>query len=729
MDEAHEFKNLALTTSMSVSGLGNIAGSAKALDLYVKCRYLQMKNDGKGVYFLTGTPISNTIAEVYTMQKYMQLNELKAKNIEYFDAWASTFGKVTSNWELDATGVNYKLKSRFANFENVPELLSMYRTFADVVTKADIDEQARIENTPSLTPKVKGNKPFNDIAERSEMQASYMNKIIDRMENLPSDPRIDNPLKITNDARKAGLDYRLIDPTAPDFIDSKVNQSANRIYDIWKNSSEAKGTQLVFCDLSTPKGKKKEEKIIQHSQIDDSTIEDDDKEVDNELVNMDEILAGSSGGKFSVYDDLKQKLIDKGIPENEIAFIHDANTDQRKSKLFADMNKGETRILLGSTSKMGAGMNVQERLVAAHHLDAPWRPSDLEQRNGRIIRQGNKLYEANPDFEVEIYYYATKQTYDARMWQTIEYKASGIEQFRKGDVLQRTIEDVQSEASNAAEMKAAASGNPLILMQVNLDSDKRKLEALLNQHNRSKHRSSGRLQYLEGTEDRFKESKATYEENTKLLSSKTVKIVENDKEKVKLEVHSKGKVLTGDNSEELKAMFINGAKLVTKNRTETYDFGNYRGFDVKIKYANKNNEDGFKFSLVNPNSQKEYSSENLLYNYGDKVSLTGLFTRLDNFLEKEFDNRFNKDKELYERELVERPNLEKALSQPFQFDDDLKLVRENSNSVLRELKRMQEDSNYISTWTPKTLEQFKLDKSVQKVENKQIEPKNIGRAI
>ncbi len=633
VDEAHEFKNLSYSTSMNVSGLGNTAGSAKALDLFVKCRYLQRQNEGKGVYFLTGTPISNTIAEVYTMQRYLQYDELKDKEIDYFDAWASTFGKVTNKWELDSTGVNYKLKDRFANFENVPELLSMYRTFADVVTKADIEEQLKKENKPSLTPKVKGGKPNNHTVERSDIQAEYMAEIINRMEHLPKDPREDNPLKITNDARKAGLDYRLIDPTAPDFAGSKVNACANRIYELWEESMADRGTQLVFCDLSTPKGHSQDIKSQKEVEItNDNEFGDIEKDEAEQIIDMDEVLAGLAGNGFSVYDDLKKKLMAKGIPSEEIAFIHDANTDLRKAKLFSDMNNGNIRILLGSTSKMGSGTNVQERLVAAHHLDAPWRPSDLEQRNGRIIRQGNELYNKNPDFEVEINYYATKQTYDARMWQTIEYKANAIEQFRKGDVLQRSIDDIQSEASNAAEMKAAASGNPLILQEVNLNTEKRKLEALYSQYNRSKYRLEDRLKYLQGTDNRFEITQNAYKENTILRDKNTKKVIENGKEKIKIElITSDNKRLTGDNSAEMQNLFIGGAKEVMANRNKKMEFGNYRGFDVAIKFAPTGGKDGFRFILANKSGQ-EFTGDNLAYAHDDKISLSGLFQRMDNFL-------------------------------------------------------------------------------------------------
>jgi hypothetical protein len=315
---------------------------------------------------MTGTPVSNTIAEVYTLQRYLQYDELQNKNIEYFDSWASTFGQITAGWELDATGVNYKLKSRFASFQNVPELLAMYRSFADVVTKNDLDEQAKQAGLRPLTPPVAGGKPVNHVVERSVDQAGYMQRIIHRMENLPPDPRLDNPLAITNDARKAGLDYRLIDPSADDFAGSKANAAVERIFEIWRDSAADNGTQLVFCDLSTPKGafratEKLDDPVLEFEPEDfspaadepssdaDLVDEGDDNGEDTTVAaDMDAVV--SLGSRFSVYDDMKRKLMDKGIPADEIAYIHDANTDVRKAKLFSDVQAGRVRILMGSTS-------------------------------------------------------------------------------------------------------------------------------------------------------------------------------------------------------------------------------------------------------------------------------------------------------------------------------------------------------------------------------------------
>ena len=620
------------------------------------------------------------------------------------------------------------MKSRFASFQNVPELLSMYRTFADVVTKSDLDEQAKRAGLRPLTPPVKGGKPFNDVVERSADQAEYMNRIIQRMEHLPSDPRVDNPLKITNDARKAGLDFRLIDPAAGDHPGSKINVAVDRIYEIWRDTAADKGTQLVFCDLSTPKSGKvvapdqavrpdlelesfvdvdgtllREEEAVRSDDDDADLIESGDADGEDPTVaaDMDAVIALSSG-TFSVYNDIKQKLIDKGIPEDDIAFIHDANTDIRKSKLFSDMNAGHVRVLLGSTAKMGAGMNVQQRLVAAHHLDAPWRPSDLEQRNGRIIRQGNLFYERDPDnFSVGVYNYATKQTYDARMWQTIEYKAAAIEQFRKGDLLQRVIDDVQSKAANAAEMKAAASGNPLILMQVQLASDLRKLEVLYSQHQRGQHRLRDRLKWLGSVETRLDKAESVYAANIQRRDSHTHVIKEKGKEKICVELLADGKLLTEKDSEKIKNRLLDGVKEVTRNSSAKVPFGSYRGFDVHIVRSSLlYGSDGFRLTMRGEGEQ-EFLPDNLRYSFDDQFSLSGLFQRMDNFLAKGLDESIERQRENARQESAELETVKAALGKEFPQKDELTLARENHGAVIRELQRMQDDSNYVSTWEPK----------------------------
>lgn len=715
VDEAHEFKNLFITTSLSrVSGLGNLAGSDKAFDLFVKARHLQKQHNGRGIFFATGTPISNTIAELYTVQRYMQYDELKSKGIVHFDAWASTFGQVVTGWELDATGVNYKLNSRFAKFQNVPELVSMYRTFADVITKADLDRQAEEQGKRFPVPKMKGGKPRNVIVERSPLQSEFMGiqttqrdseglpivrpdgsyikgwnegSIIHRMENLPKDPRLDNPLKITNDARKAGLDFRLIDPASPDFEGSKVNEAANEIYRIWKEWEDKKGTQLVFCDLSTPKGGRS------HSAPVVREAGDDDEPDEPTAISMDELLAGS-GGAFSVYDDLKSKLIARGVPAHEIRFIHEANTDLQKSKLFDQINRGEVRLLFGSTAKMGAGTNAQRKLVALHHLDAPWRPSDLEQREGRILRQGNEFYEADPDgFEVEVVRYATKQTYDSRMWQTIEYKAAGIEQFRKGDSLQRVIEDIAGEAANAAEMKAAATGNPLIFMQVQLSADLKKLEAVYANFRRNRHSLESRVEWLERANERADTSSDTARKEIARRDTNTTD---------PWQFHADGHKFDNDGKEQLLGVVMGAMKhAIDHQATAIFDkpepvpVGKYRGFEIEV-FARRGT---VQFVVKGHHT---YQPDNLIYDKEDKFSLGGFLQRLDNFM-SQFEVRLESAERGRRNELAELEKAKLELAKGFPQQQKLELLRKDVGDVMVELKKMQNDSNYVSAWQPASL--------------------------
>lgn len=720
VDEAHEFKNLFITTSLNrISGLGNLSGSERAFDMFVKCRYLQGRNGGRGVFFATGTPISNTLAELYTMQRYMQYDELKARGIDHFDAWASTFGQVVSGWELDATGVNYRLNSRFARFQNVPELTALYRSFADVVTKTDLDERARALGQRFPVPKVAGGKPENVIVERSPEQARYMGiqepvldehgqhvvrvdgsvvknwnagSIIWRMENLPKDPSVDNPLKVTNDARKAGLEFRLIDPASADFSGSKVNVAVNRIFAIWEQWNERRGAQIVFCDLSTPKAKKA--RAVASGPVNPAADGFSSEEEDETAVSMDELLAGRSG--FSVYDDMREKLIGRGVPPEEVRFVHEAVTDIQKAKLFQEMNRGEVRILFASTAKAGAGTNVQRRLVAEHHLDVPWRPSDLEQREGRIIRQGNLFYEEDPDgFEVQILRYATKQSYDSRMWQTIEHKASGIEQFRRGDILQRVIDDVAGEAANAAEMKAAATGNPLIFLQVKLSAELKKLEALHANHKRGHHAIESRLGWLEAADHRG--DKAAKAWDAEIARREPVPDGRGASFRTPHGVHA------GADREGLVADVMGAMQNAIERRAhgvpssgqpERTLVGWYRGFEIQV-FARR---DQVQFSL---HGTFIHEPDNLAYRADDKFSAVGFVQRLDNVLQR-FEQRRTEALDTRRSENEECRRAKDELAKPFARMGELENLRADVREVMSELKKMQADDAYVSSWEPRS---------------------------
>ncbi|NLP65522.1 N-6 DNA methylase [Paraburkholderia sacchari] len=724
VDEADEFKNLFITTSLSrISGLGNLQGSDKAFDLFVKARYMQKQNDGRGVYFATGTPVANTIAEIYTMQRYMQYDELKSRGIHHFDAWASTFGQVVTGWELDATGVNYRLNSRFSKFQNVPELTNLYRSFADVITREDLQRQAEERGTRFPVPKVKGGKPTNIVVERSPLQARYMGEqtpvldsegkpvrradgstitnwtegsIIHRMENLPKDPSKDNPLKITNDARKAGLDFRLIDPDAPDFEGSKTNAAIEEMVRIYHHWDHKRGTQLVFCDLSTPK-LDRGATANQPAPADRGSANDeqDSPGTEEAEVSMDELLAGRGAAKFSVYDDIRAKLIARGIPAEEIRFIHEAKTDLQRAKLFEQVRRGDVRFLLGSTAKMGAGTNVQTRLVAEHHLDAPWRPRDLEQREGRIVRQGNELYKEDPDgFEVEILRYATKQTYDSRMWQTIEYKAGAIEQFRRGDGISRVIEDVAGEAANAAEMKAAATGNPLIFMQVQMSSDLKKLEALHSNYKRNRHALESSADWLAKGDDRAAARVSAYESDIALRDANTTEEWQMKVGQNTFNASSKDHLMESVLSGMQRA--IEGRATNRADKPAVVNIGKYRGFVVTATADNRHVQFAMKGSEM-------YVTSNLRYSVDDKFSVTGFVQRMDNVLEV-IEDVVEQQKEQAARDRAELVKVKEQLGKPFAQQRELELLRKNNADVMVELRKMQDDPEYVSTWEPATIE-------------------------
>ena len=434
VDESDLYKNLSYVTKMNrIAGLPN-SESNRALDMYIKTGYLRERTGGRGVVFATGTPVSNTMAEMYTTQRYLAPEILKAAGVEHFDAWAANFGEPVTSLELAPDGSGYRMHTRFARFVNLPELLTMFRTFADVQT-ADMLKLPR--------PTLKGGKPQVIAAPASDDLKSFIETLTKRAEKLRNgkvDPTVDNMLKITGEGRKAALDMRLVQPFADPHTHTKLSRAIDKIYSVWDETKPEHSTQLVFCDLSTP-----------------------------------------NPDRFNVYDEIKTKLMERGIPEKEIAFIHDADTDSAKATLFDAVNAGKVRILLGSTEKMGAGTNVQKRLKAMHELDAPWRPRDLEQRRGRIERQGN----LNP--EVELYRYVTEGSFDAYMWQTLETKARFIQQVMNGSTSVRTAEDLENGALTYAEIKAIASGNPAVMEKVRVDTEIRKLDQLRSAHINQQH--------------------------------------------------------------------------------------------------------------------------------------------------------------------------------------------------------------------------------------------------
>lgn len=526
VDEAHAFKNLAVLSKMrNVAGISQTE-SQRASDLYMKCRYLDEITGSRGVVFATGTPISNSMAELFTMQRYLQRETLEQHGLSSFDAWASTFGETVTAVELAPEGTGYRTKTRFSKFYNLPELMSMFKQVADVQT-------ADMLNLP--VPKLVGGKPINVALPPSPQQKQMVADLADRAEEIRAgnvDPTEDNMLKVTNDGRKLALDQRLIDPNLPENPNDKVHACAENVYRIWSETKDKRLTQLVFCDLSTPKP-----------------------------------------DGFNVYDDLRNLLITMGIPENEVQFIHSANTEVKKAELFAKVRSGDVRVLMGSTGKMGAGTNVQRLLVATHHLDCGWKPSDIEQRNGRMIRQGNT------NAEVYEYRYVTESSFDSYMWQLLETKQKFIGQIMTSKSPARSADDLDDAALSYAEVKALAAGNPMIKEKMDLDIQVARLKTLKTAYNNEHYRledaiTQGFPAEMRKTAQQLENAKA----DTALLQQNTKRDADGKDiftitlmDTVYTKREDAGKALLG-----LLGMAV--------NRTEPVSIGRYKGFDLQIAY-------------------------------------------------------------------------------------------------------------------------------------------------
>ena len=526
VDEAHAFKNLAVLSKMrNVAGISQTE-SQRASDLYMKCRYLDEITGSRGVVFATGTPISNSMAELFTMQRYLQRETLEQHGLSSFDAWASTFGETVTAVELAPEGTGYRTKTRFSKFYNLPELMSMFKQVADVQT-------ADMLNLP--VPKLVGGKPINVALPPSPQQKQMVADLADRAEEIRAgnvDPTEDNMLKVTNDGRKLALDQRLIDPNLPENPNDKVHACAENVYRIWNDTKEKRLTQLVFCDLSTPKP-----------------------------------------DGFNVYDDLRNLLISMGIPENEVQFIHSANTEVKKAELFAKVRSGDVRVLMGSTGKMGAGTNVQRLLVATHHLDCGWKPSDIEQRNGRMIRQGNT------NAEVYEYRYVTESSFDSYMWQLLETKQKFIGQIMTSKSPARSADDLDDAALSYAEVKALAAGNPMIKEKMDLDIQVSRLKTLKTAYNNEHYRledaiTQGFPAEMRKTAQQLGNAKA----DTILLQQNTKRDADGK------DVFAITLMDTVYTKREDAGKALLGLLGMAMNRTEPVSIGRYKGFDLQIAY-------------------------------------------------------------------------------------------------------------------------------------------------
>ena len=838
VDEMHEFKNLFFTTQMQrVSGLGNPKGSGKAFDMFMKVRWMgETFGDNAALITATGTPVSNSLSEMFTMQRYHKYDQMKRDDLHLFDAWSKQYGEVENLYEVAPSGVGYRQSTRFSKFKNLPSLMGSYTSFADIVTLQDLKDNATAEGDTFPVPKLRSGKPINVVAERSELQTNFFgvpqlatddagniqfelepedvdiqpvedkwqmfNKknsvlfgdkyatkedaeldlvtkaltpktfldpksLLGKFANLRQLTRETkgkvNALSLTGLANKCGLDYRLIDAAAPDYKGSKINKAVDNMLGDYKLWSKDKGAQIIFCDMSIPlsarndmgskekrvyvrdrddsithkpKGviyapegfegfpfylvkerdgfdiyepvsgqqittrrfsDKAEAKAYINSMVESDSFADriygmrdrmsmeqteideyrESKELEvaddfsNEITLADlEAVAGSA--QFSVYDDIRAKLIDRGVPEAEIAFIHDFNTPKQKEDLFKRVNRGDVRFLFGSTPKLGAGTNVQQRLVALHHIDAPWRPSDLEQREGRIIRQKNKLYERDPEgFEVAIYRYATEQTYDTRRWQLLEHKASGIEQLRKYTG-ESEIEDVSSEAANSADMKAAASGNPLILEETQLRTEKKRLENLQRAFNDSKFAMQQRItSNKKAAEVTLPQRIAHYAEMKRVSDQYPVP---EDKEAVAVFNIDGRNITSKEKAEEsLSAMAARVRQSYNEREEKTFT---YRGIEFTMSR-------GWDLGMLDLSSQ---DSNIATYLSKDGISPSGMITRLNNYISS-FNDRIARFENEAQKAKNEADQLASRLNDPFEQAGELDSVRQKHVEIQRKLMK------------------------------------------
>lgn len=634
VDEAHNYKNLFLYTKMrNVGGIAQTEAQ-KSSDLFMKCRYLDEITGGKGSVFATGTPVSNSMAELYTMQRYLQYAGLKENSLEHFDNWASTFGETVTAIELAPEGTGYRAKTRFAKFHNLPELMSMFKEVADIQT-------AETLNLP--TPEFEN---INVVVKPSEIQQEMVKALGERAEKIRSgtvDATEDNMLKITNEGRKLALDQRLMNPLLPDSESSKVNSCSENIYRIWDENSDKKSTQLVFCDLSTPKD-----------------------------------LKGYEKEEFTdVYNELKKKLIQKGIPPDEIAFIHEADNEVKKKELFSKVRKGQVRVLIGSTQKMGAGTNVQDKLIATHHLDCAWKPSDLTQRNGRMIRQGNE------NKKVYVYSYVTEKTFDSYMYQLVEQKQKFISQIMTSKTPARTMEDIDDKALTYGEIKALATGNPKILEKTSLDTDVAKLKLLKQEFMNQKYSLQDKIiKYFPEEIARLNNKIGAMEEDT-----------------IKLQEYTK------PNADGFSPMKINGITYTEKQEAgkkllesiqdlksmETREIGEYRGFTMEMS-----------FDSITRNIRLKLKNK-FSYSIDLGTDINGNITRINNCLdniakdiphERELlDNTYfqlENAKQESQKEFPKEQELQEKLRKLEEINAELK-INENEHEMLGDEKEEKQD--------------------------------------
>lgn len=613
------------TKMNNVAGLGS-RGSQRAMDMRMKIQYINEKNQGRGVIMATGTPLSNSMVELYVMQLYLQERRLHEKGIYHFDAWASVFGEVTSSLELAPEGTGYRMRTRFNKFINLPELIHLFKEVADIILPDMLDIKR---------PELKDGKYKVVVSEASDYVKERMQEMVERAEAIHRgvvDPKDDNMLRITGEARLLGTDPRLLDSYAPVDSDSKLNKAIENIYQEYVQSQEQKGTQIVFSDIGTP----------------------------------------GPGKAFTVYDYLKQELITRGVPEEEICFIHDAKTDEQRDRMFSDVRAGRKRIIIGSTEKLGVGTNIQTRMVAAHHIDCPWKPSDIEQREGRIIRQGNE------NEEVNIYRYVTKGSFDAYLWGIVETKQRFISQVFTSRELARICEDIDETVLNFAEIKAVASENPLIMEKIQVDNEVARLRILKAAHEGKRfalqdavtfqypkriQSLKGELQLLQKDLERRNQAMEVQQGFAITLQGK---VYEKHKEA--------GEVLRG---------IIEGVTAFTR-----HEVGMYKGFQVSV-------QNDMLGPILFLQGEKEYSVELKSSDSGNMVRIENRLNALDKAVEevqkeiKTCENEIKNAKQEYEKPFPYEELLKENITRQMEIDAELEIKdQEECMEVQEETKNL-----------------------------------------
>ena len=621
IDEADMFKNLYLYTKMRNVGGISQTEALKASDLYMKCRYLDELTGNKGVVFATGTPVSNSMAEMYTMQRYLQYDTLERLELTHFDSWAAQFGETVTSMELKPEGKGFQQKTRFANFYNLPELMSVFKEVADIQTADMLGLPVPKANYETV------------VCKPSEMQKEMVSSLAERADavrNGTVDPSVDNMLLITNDGRKLALDQRLLNPMLPDFEGSKVNVCAGNIYRIWEDTKEQRLTQLVFCDLSTPK----------------------------------------NDGTFSVYNDLRDKLIARGIPAEEIAFVHDANNEAQKKELFAKVRRGKIRVLFGSTFKMGAGTNVQDRLIALHDLDCPWRPRDLEQRSGRIIRQGNQ----NP--EVQIYRYVTEGTFDSYLYQMVENKQRFISQVFTSKSPARVMQEIDDAVLSYNEIKALATGNPMIIEHANLETEVNKLKMLNASHLSQRYELEDKiLKYYPQEISRLNERISGY---TADIARREGNTPAKKEDFPPMQIH--GTVYT-EKAEAGKAL-IEACKQLTNS--DPVSIGSYRGFEMQLFYEAFSKE--YRVALKGA----------LTHTASLGTDIHGNITRLDNALNG-LETRLQEHRDRLENTTAQMEAAKADAAKPFPREQELQEKSKRLAELTKLLKMDEKDRELLDS--------------------------------